>query len=45
MLLLKDTPAKEVIADKVYDANERIIKPLIKEGKEPRQYDKNLYKA
>lgn len=56
-VLLKDTPAQAVIADKAYDANERVIEPLRKAGKEivipqrgadrkqARQYDKYLYKA
>lgn len=45
-----------VIADKAYDAEERVITPLIKAGKtpiipsksnrkEPRDHDKELYKA
>ncbi len=48
--------AKTIIADKGYDAYERVIQPLLKEGKtliipskrnrkEPRDYDKDLYKA
>src|SRR5262245_42269436 len=56
-ILLKDTPAQAVIADKAYDANERLIEPLRKTGKgivipqrganrkEPRTYDTHLYKA
>lgn len=54
-VLLKDTPADGVIADKAYDAQERLIEPLQSKGKtvvipprsnrkEPRSYDKHLYK-
>lgn len=53
--LLPDTKAETIIADKAYDANERVIQPLLKKGKtlvipsksnrkEPRDYDKDLYK-
>ena len=55
-VLLKDTPAQTVIADKAYDADERVIGPLEQAGKavvippkknrkEPRPYDRHLYKA
>lgn len=56
-VLLKDTLAEAVIADKAYDAKERVIEPLSKAGKgivipqrgtnrqEPREYDSHLYKA
>lgn len=54
--LLPDIQAETIIADKAYDADERVIQPLLKAGKslvipskrnrkEPREYDKNLYKA
>ena len=54
--LLPDMEAKTIIADKGYDANERVIQPLLKKGKilvipsrrnrkESRDYDKDLYKA
>jgi transposase len=54
--LLPSLEAKIVIADKAYDADERVIKPLRAAGKEPvippkrnrkeaRPYDKELYKA
>jgi transposase len=53
--LLKDTPAQIVIADKAYDAQARVVEPLLAAGKtvvipsrstsrEPREYDKHLYK-
>ena len=55
-ILLKDTPAQAVIADKAYDAQERVIEPLLKAGKavvipprgtrkEQGSYDKHLYQA
>lgn len=55
-VLLKDTPAKAVIADKAYDAEVRVIEPLQQAGKtlvipqritHPRQreYDRHMYKA
>jgi transposase len=56
-VLLKDTPAQAVIADKAYDAHQRVIEPLRKAGKEivipqrganrkpPREDDRHLYKA
>ncbi len=54
-VLLKDTPAQIVIADKAYDAQARVVEPLLAAGKtvvipsrstsrEPREYDKHLYK-
>jgi len=54
--LLVDTQADTVIADKAYDADERVIAPLLAAGKqvvippkanrkEQRPYDKHLYKA
>ena len=56
-VLLRDTPAQTVIADKAYDADARVIEPLRRAGKsvvipqrgvnrkEPRAYDAHLYKA
>ena len=55
-ILLADTPANAVIADKAYDAQARVIDPLLKVGKavvipprstrkEQRDYDRHLYKA
>ena len=56
-VLLNDTPAEAIIADKAYDAGERVIEPLRQAGKgivipqrgtnrkEPREYDCHLYKA
>lgn len=54
--LLPDLVADTVLADKAYDANERVIEPLEAQGKtviipprcnrkHQRQYDKELYKA
>lgn len=54
--LLPDITADTVLADKGYDADERVIEPLRVAGKEvvippksnrknPRSYDKELYKA
>ena len=54
--LLADTPAATVIADKAYDAEDRVIAPLHNAGKnvvippkrgrkQPRDYDKHLYQA
>ena len=54
--LLPGIEAEKVLADKAYDANERVITPLIEAGKEPvippksnrndqRHYDGELYKA
>ena len=55
-VLLAEMPADTVIADKAYDADERVIRPLQQTGKSfvipprsnrknPRPYDKELYKA
>jgi len=55
-VLLADTPAQIVIGDKAFDADERLIAPLLAAGKqvvippkanrkEHRAYDKHLYKA
>ena len=55
-VLLKDTTAQTVIADKAYDAQARLIEPLLDKGKvvvitsritnnQPREYDRDLYKA
>jgi transposase len=55
-ILLKDITADAVIADKSYDAQERVIEPLLKAGKaivipprstrhQQRGYDQHLYKA
>lgn len=55
-VLLAEMPADTVIADKAYDADERVIWPLQQAGKSfvipprsnrknPRSYDKELYKA
>ena len=54
--LLPDTEAATVIADKAYDAQERVIVPLERAGKgivipstrsrkQPRDYDRYLYQA
>ncbi len=54
--LLPGIEAEKILADKAYDANERVITPLIAAGKEPvippksnrndqRHYDGELYKA
>ena len=54
--LLPDIVAETVLADKGYDADERVIEPLQAKGKtavipprrnrkQPRYYDKELYKA
>ena len=54
-VLLADVPADTVIADKAYDADERVIQPLERAGKNvvvlprsnrknPRSYDAELYK-
>ena len=54
-VLLKDTPGQIVIADKGYDAQTRVVQPLLDKGKEvvipsrstakqPREYDRHLYK-
>lgn len=55
-MLLKDTLGQTVIADKAYDAQERVITPLLKKGKsvlihlrvmrkEQRENDRDLCKA
>lgn len=55
-VLLPDTPADTVLADKAYDADVRVIEPLKQAGKtvviaskcnrkEARWYDKHLYKT
>ena len=55
-VLLKDTPADTVIADKAYDAQARVIEPLVRAGKavvippistrkDQRSYDRHLYRA
>lgn len=55
-VLLKDTQADAVIADKAYDAQARVIEPLLKAGKaiviptrstrkDQRDYDRHVYKA
>ena len=54
--LLKDLSPSAVVADKAYDAEERVIRPLEQAGKNcvipprghrkhPRAYDRELYKA
>ena len=54
--MLKDTAAQAVLADKAYDAQARVIEPLLKAGKtvvipprttriDPRDYDRHVYKA
>jgi transposase len=54
--LLPNTPAATVIADKAYDAQERVIDPLCAADKtvvipskrcrkQPRDYDKHLYRS
>ena len=54
--LLADTGAEAVIADRAYDAHDRLIGPLLAAGKrvvipsrstrkEPRDYDRHLYTA
>ena len=55
-VMLEDTQAAAVIADKAYDAQVRVIEPLLKAGKaivipprstrkEQRDYDRHLYRA
>lgn len=55
-LLLPEIQAETLIADKAYDAEERVIRPLERAGrnwvipprgnrKNPREYDRELYKA
>lgn len=54
-VLLAETPGEIVIADKGYDARERVVEPLERAGKQvvipsrentkkPREYDRELYK-
>jgi transposase len=54
--LLKDTAAAAVLADKAYDAQARVIEPLLQAGKtivipprstrvDRRDYDRHVYKA
>ena len=54
-VLLKDTPGQIIIADKGYDAQARLVQPLLEQGKrvvipsrstskQPREYDRHLYK-
>ncbi len=54
--MLKDTSAQAVIADKAYDAHDRLIGPLLDKGKtvvtpscstnkQQREYDHDLYKT
>lgn len=55
-VLLPDIEADAVIADKAFDAQARVIEPLLQAGKkvvipprsnrkDPRDYDRHLYKA
>jgi transposase len=55
-VLLADVPADTVIADKAYEADDRVIRPLEQAGKNvvipprrtrknPRSYDEDLYQA
>lgn len=55
-LLLPKLTAQTILADKGYDADKRVVEPLIAQGKTvvipsksnriaPREYDKDLYKA
>ena len=55
-MLLVNTPAATVIADKAYDAEARVVEMLLAKGKDvvippkanrrvPRTYDRDLYKA
>ncbi len=55
-MLLEDTQGQTIIADKGYDAQERLVQPLKDKGKavvipsrsnrkQHRTYDKHLYKA
>jgi transposase len=55
-VLLPDLAAEAILADKAYDADKRVIEPLLAQGKTvvippkrnrtaPREYDKALYKA
>ena len=53
--MLKDTAAQAVLADKAYDAQARVIEPLLAAGKtvvippratrtSPRDYDRHVYR-
>ena len=55
-VLLKDIDAQMVIADKAYDAQQRVVEPLLQAGKAvvipsirtrtvQREYERHLYKA
>lgn len=55
-ILLKDTPGQTVIAGIAYDAQARLVQPLLEQGKEvvipsrctnkqPRGYNRHLYQA
>lgn len=55
-VLLKDTATAAILADKAYDAQARVIEPLLETGKtiviaprstrvEPRDYDRHVYQA
>lgn len=55
-VFLEDFKAEALLADKAFDADERVLKKLAEKGaeavippknnrKEPREYDKELYKA
>lgn len=55
-VLLKDTLGETIIADKAYDAQARVVQPLLDKGKSvvipsrstnkpPREHDRHLYKA
>lgn len=55
-VLLKDTPARTILADKANDAQARLIEPLLNKdkavvilsrvtNKQPREYGRDLYKA
>ena len=55
-VLLKDTLGDTIIADKAYDAQARVVQPLLDKGKsvvipsrstnkQPREHDRHLYKA
>lgn len=54
--MLIDTPGQTVIADKAYDAQARVVEPLLNKGKgvvipsrsankRPREHDRHLYQA
>lgn len=54
--MLEDSPAQTIIADKGYDAQARLVDPLLEKGKavvipsrvtnkQPREYDFHIYKA